>query len=106
MDYTVSNNAKLFDEVLEILDRHRGEPGVTEAFDNLRAAKTNYVNRSIDHMITCLVLTIHYLIVNPANTQLQNDLRTVIDRFVREVFEMGSKLSRIALEYERSGGNC
>ncbi len=104
MDYMISNNAKLFDEILAVLDRHRDEPGVSETVENLRAARANYVNRSIDHMINCLALAMHYLLVNPPGEQLRDELRSAIDRFVSGIFAMGSRLAEIAGEYERSGG--
>jgi 3-methyladenine DNA glycosylase AlkC len=46
MDYTISNNARLLDEP------------VIEVLDDLKAAKVNYVQRSIDHIMNCLVLAI------------------------------------------------
>jgi hypothetical protein len=36
------NNAKLFDELLQVLNSHQNEPGVVEALDDLKAAKVNY----------------------------------------------------------------
>src|SRR5690348_4251763 len=62
MDYTIDNNAKLFDELLAVLSKHREEPGVAAAFEDLKAAKFNYVQRSIDHMMSCLVLTLYDVI--------------------------------------------
>jgi len=104
MDYTISNNAKLFDELLQVLNNHRSEPGVVEALEDLKAAKVNYLQRSIDHMMNCLVLAIHDLIVNPPNTELKKDLIAVIHRYYTGIFEAGSKLTEMAREYEASGG--
>ena len=104
MDYTISNNAKLFDELLEILGRHHDEPGVAEAFDDLSAAKTNYVQRSIDHMMNCLVLTLHDFVVHPPSGELQTELQAVIHRYVTGIFQAGSRLKELAQQYEATGG--
>src|SRR5258708_7621800 len=61
MSHTVRNNSKLFDELLQVLNRHHDEPGVIEAHEDLRSARANYVQGSIDHMVNCLVLTLHDL---------------------------------------------
>ncbi len=103
MDYTIDNNARLFDELIQVLNSHQNEPGAIEALEDLKAAKVNYVQRSIDHMLNCLVLAIHDLVVNPPSEALQNDLKSVIDRFYRAAFP-GPKLSELARQYEASGG--
>jgi hypothetical protein len=104
MDYTISNNAKLFDELLQVLNNHQNEPGVVEALDDLKAAKVNYVQRSIDHMMNCLVLAIHDLVVHPPSAELRTDLSAVIDRYYAGMFQAGSRLGEMAREYEASGG--
>jgi hypothetical protein len=104
MDYTISNNSKLFDELLQVLGKHQNEPGIVEAIEDLKFAKKNYVQRSIDHMISGLVLTIHDLIVHPPSEALQSDLGAVTHRFYTERFEAGAKLSELARDYEASGG--
>jgi hypothetical protein len=78
MDYTIKNNAKLFDEVLQVLN--------------------------IDHMMNCLVLAVHDLFVHPPSEELQSDLRSVIHRFYTGIFEAGSRLSELARQYEVGGG--
>jgi hypothetical protein len=103
MDYTIDNNARLFDELLQVLNSHQNEPGAIEALVDLQAAKVNYVQRSIDHMINCLVLALHDLIVHPPSEALQSDLKSVIDRFYRAALP-GPKLSELARQYEASGG--
>ena len=70
MDYTISNNSKLFDELIQVLKSHQNEPGVVEALDDLKAAKVNYIQRSIDHMMSCLVLAIHDLVIHPPSGSL------------------------------------
>jgi len=104
MDYTISNNSKLFDELLQVLNSHQSEPGVDEALDALKAAKLNYIQRSIDHMMNCLVLAIHDLVVHPPSKELQKDLSTVIHRHYTGMFQAGSRLSEMAREYEARGG--
>jgi hypothetical protein len=104
MDYTIGSVAKLFDEVLQVLNKHQKEPGVAEALEDLKAAKVNYVQRSIDHMMNCAVLAIHDLFVHAPSKELQGELRSVIDRFCTGIFQAGSRLSELARQYEASGG--
>lgn len=104
MDYTISNNAALFDRALEILERYREEPGVGEALDDLNAAKVNYAQRSIDHMLNCLVLTAYDLFSRPLPPQLVTELRAVVYQYVQRALGAGSKMSDLAREYKEAGG--
>jgi hypothetical protein len=104
MDYTISNNAKLFDELLAVLGRHHDEPGVAEALDDLKSAKFNYTQRSLDHMMKALVLTMYDLVVHPPSKELQEELRAVIHGYVTWVLQAGSRMSELARQYEESGG--
>jgi hypothetical protein len=104
MDYTISNNSKLFDDLLQVLDGHKNEPGVVEVLGDLKAAKVNYIQRSIDHMMSCLVLAIHDLLVHPPSTELQMELRATIHRHYTGMFQAGSRLSEMARQYEANGG--
>ena len=106
MDYKISNNANaaLFDELLKVLNGHQKEPGASEALTDLKAAKVNYIQRSIDQMMNCLVLAIHDLLVHPPGPELQRDLRDTIDRYYHEIFQAGSKLNDMARQYETRGG--
>jgi hypothetical protein len=104
MDYTISRNAKLFDELLAVLNKHQDEPGAIETLSDLKAARTNYVQRSMDHMLNCLILAIHDLVVHPPSEELQSDLRAVIHRHYTEIFQAGARLTELAHEYEASGG--
>ncbi len=104
MDYMIANKSNLFDELLQVLGSHQNEPGVVSALEDLKAAKVNYTQRSIDHMLNCLVLVIHDLVVHPPSKKLQTELSTVIHRHYTGMFEAGSRLSELALEYETSGG--
>ena len=104
MDYTISNNAKLLDALLDALNRHREEPGVAAALDDLNSAKFNYVQRSIDHMMNALVLTIYDLLVHPPSKELQDELRSIIHQFVTGIFQAGSRMSDLSRQYEASGG--
>jgi hypothetical protein len=106
MDYTISNNAKLFDELLQVLNSHQNEPGVVETLVDLQAAKVNYIQRSIDHMMNCLVLTIHDLVVHPPSKELRKELSSVIHRYYTGIFQAGSRLSEMAREYEANGGKA
>jgi len=89
--------------LLEVLNRHQNEPGVIAALGDLKAAKVNYCQRSIDHMVNCLVLAIDDLLVHVPSKELQNELGSVIHRFVTEIFHAASKLSELARQYEASG---
>jgi hypothetical protein len=104
MDYTISNNAKLFDAILQVLNEHQNEAGVIEALEDLKAAKVNYVQRSIDHMVSCLFLAIHDLVVHPPSKELWSDLRSVIHQYYVGTLQAGPKLSDLAHQYESSGG--
>lgn len=103
MDYTISSNAKLFEELLGVLNRHQNETGVAEALADLKAAKLNYVQRSIDHMMNCLILAVYDLSRTQSET-LRQELSEVVQRHVREIFDAGSRLSEMASQYEASGG--
>lgn len=104
MDYAISNNAGLFDELLQVLNKHQNEPGVVEALEDLKAAKINYVQRSMDHMMNCLVLTVHDLVVHPPSESLQSELQAVIHGFYMGISQVGPRLSQLARDYEASGG--
>src|SRR5438093_674495 len=104
MDFTITNNSKLLDELIQVLERHHDELGVAAALDDLKAAKTNYLQRSMDHMMNCLVLTTYDLVVHPPSKELLGELQTVIHRYVMGIFEVGSKMAELARQYEASGG--
>ena len=104
MDYTISKNAILFDDLLRVLNMHQNEPGVIEALLDLKAAKTNYDQRSIDHMVGCLVLAIHDLIAHPPSPALQTALKSVIHQFYTERLQAGARLENLARAYEEGGG--
>jgi hypothetical protein len=104
MDYTISNNSRLFDELLTVLNEHQNEPGVVEAIEDLKAAKFNYRQRSMDHMLSCLVLTLHDLIVHPPTGELSRKLSNVIHSFYGRTTSFGSTLRDLGDQYERQGG--
>ena len=104
MDYIIRNNARLFDEIIEVLGRHNEEPAVAKALDYLKSAKVNYVQRSLDHMLSTSVVAIHSLLAAPPNEALRRKLGTVIDRHTEEIFQGTSRLAELAREYEAAGG--
>src|SRR5215831_18478479 len=104
MDYTVVNNARLFDELLKVLNRYQAESGMIAALEDLKAAKVNYVQRSIDHMMNCLVLAIHDLTEHPHSPELWRDLKSVVDELYGGILHAGSRFSNLAHEYEAAGG--
>jgi hypothetical protein len=104
MDNTIRNNAQLFDDLLRVLDKHHKEPGVVEAIDGLKAAKSNYVHRSIDHMMNCLVIAIHGLAFHGVKNELWSELGSVIEQYYRAIMQVGPRLSELAHRYEAGGG--
>ncbi len=104
MDYTIPNNAKLFDDLVQILGKYSDVRGIGEALQDLRAAKVNYVQRSIDHMVICLILVVHDLVQHPLPGELKEDLRRAIREHYKRVTEAGSKLGELARQYEAGGG--
>ena len=104
IDHTASNNTKLFDDLLAVLNRHAQEPGVLILLEDLQSAKLNYAQRSIDHMMNCLVLVIHDLVAHPPSEELSTELKLVIHRFYTGIFEAPARLSEMAHCYESSGG--
>jgi hypothetical protein len=104
MDYTIANNAKLFDELLGALAKHAEDPGITEAIAHLRAAKENYVQRSLDHMLNSLVLALYDLSTHRIDQRLSDELNSVISSFVHGIIEAPARLRKMAEEYERRGG--
>jgi hypothetical protein len=104
MDFTISNNAKLFAALLEILSKHYDEPDVAAALCDLNSAKANHVQRSIDHLMNCLILTFYDLAAQPLSRELQAELRAVLHRYVTQIFQAGERLNEIAHQYEADGG--
>jgi hypothetical protein len=104
MDYTIGNVPKLFDALIALLKQHEEEPGVGEALIDLGAARINYVQRSVDHMIACLVLTIHDLSSHPLNPALSKEIKSIVHDFVRDTLESGARLTELARQYEANGG--
>ncbi|MBI4906474.1 MAG: hypothetical protein HY820_22785 [Acidobacteria bacterium] len=66
-----------------VLNRHHKEDGVVEAMEDLKAAKTNYTQRSLDQMLTWLILAIHDLIAHPPSEELRRELNAVVHDFYR-----------------------
>ncbi|HEY7390611.1 MAG TPA: hypothetical protein VH640_18985 [Bryobacteraceae bacterium] len=104
MDRIIENNAELFDGLIRALNRHRDEPGVAEAIAYLKAAKTNYIQRSIDHLVNCLTLVLYELVRQPPREGLRCDLSSVIQEYVKGIFEAGARMSQLAHQYEAGGG--
>ncbi|SPF43639.1 hypothetical protein SBA4_3070015 [Candidatus Sulfopaludibacter sp. SbA4] len=104
MDYPVTKNGKLLDELLQVLNSHHKESGVVEALEDLKAAKINYQQRSTDHMLQALVLAVHDLMVHPPSRELSGELRSVIQSYYDETLGAGSRLAELARQYEASGG--
>jgi len=102
VDHTAENVIRLFDVILGILDRHRPERDAEAGA--LRAARFNYIQRDIDHLATNLSLFFHDLAMGPRAPELQDELRSALDEFAREIFQAGSSMSKLARDYEAGGG--
>ena len=72
MDHTVANQTRLFDDLLAVLERHRDEPGAEEVRGYLNAAKVNYVQRSVYHLVVSLALALDRLMALPPADELRN----------------------------------
>lgn len=103
MGYKLERNAQLFDALIEVLNKHYKEPGAVMALDDLQAAKVNYLQGSIDQMISCLVFVIHDLATQQNSDAFWNDLKGVIYQFYGGMFQ-GPKLTELAQQYEANGG--
>ncbi|MEK7406307.1 MAG: hypothetical protein AAB225_14490 [Acidobacteriota bacterium] len=104
MEYTRANHERLFDELLDVLNNHRDEAGAAEAWAYLRAAKLNYLQHDVNHMMSSLILAVHQLAIMPGNPGLQDDLHAVLRHFVTFFSGAADELRRLAEEYEASGG--
>lgn len=104
VDYKIDKNAELFDELLDVLNKDRGESGVLAAIEKLEAAKFNYGQRSLDHMLKALVLTVYDLVLQQTSKELQKDLGDVIRDYVNWSLQAGARISALAHEYEPRGG--
>jgi hypothetical protein len=104
MDYAISSNARFFDDLLKVLDDHHGEAGVAEAIEGLKAAKFNYAQRSMDHMLRGLVLAVHSLTVNQLSERLRREIFEIFEAYYRYAMSAGSRMTEIARQYERQGG--
>ena len=54
-------------------------------------------------MMSCLVLAIHDLVMQPPRSELWMELSATIHRHCTRMFQTGSRLSEMAREYEASG---
>lgn len=104
MDYTISNNSKLFDDLLNVLNAHQKDTGALEALADLKAAKLNYTQRSIDHMLNCILLAAYDLSKAPNGQEVFKEMLAVIQTYVRDIFDAGSRLTELARRYQASGG--
>ncbi|HTA69032.1 MAG TPA: hypothetical protein VK776_12170 [Bryobacteraceae bacterium] len=102
MDYIIKDHAKLFDDLIQVLDEDKSEP---HALEYLKAAKFNYDQRSMDHMLMNVVLTIYDLLGHSAtNDKLRTKLREVIVAHVNQKFDAAKQLSTLSDQYRASGG--
>jgi hypothetical protein len=101
MDYIIEDNARLFDELIKIL--YEDDPQC-HAFEALQLAKANYEQRSMDHMLTNLVLTICELLGDSVSPALREKVKSVIISHANQKFEAMKKLTSLSDQYRASGG--
>jgi hypothetical protein len=101
MDYIIEDNAKLFDELIKILYE---EDPQCHAFEALRLAKANYEQRSMDYMLTNLVLASSELLGDSVSPGLREKVRSAITAHANRKFEAMKKLTSLRDEYKASGG--
>jgi len=102
MDQTSSNILRLFDAVLNVLNRHHGENGATEALEYLKAARHNYEQRDIDRMVVSLVLALQQTL--RLRLEVAQEIQDVIREFTNLRSENAAKMIKMAQEYEARGG--
>ncbi|HUJ21781.1 MAG TPA: hypothetical protein VLX58_09685 [Bryobacteraceae bacterium] len=104
MDNTVRNNSQLFDELIRVLNDNQNEAGAVEALTYLNAAKFNYVQGSIDHMMNNLVLFVHELGRPRLWQKVLPELRSAVAEYVRYLSKSTSRMSDLSRQYEAKGG--
>jgi hypothetical protein len=104
MDRAIENNTRLFDVILERLTKHFPDDTAVEVHEYLKAAKFNYQQRDIDHMVFNLALALDRLAARNVSGELKQDLRKTIRRFVKDIDASASKMIRLSDEYRASGG--
>ena len=104
MDKPSPAHLKLFDDLLEVLNKHGKEDRALGALEYLQAAKFNYSQGAMNHMMSCLVLALDQLAACPAGSPLLQDLRAAVRGFVRWVDEATARMTSLAREYEAGGG--
>jgi DNA-binding response OmpR family regulator len=101
MDYIIEDNARLFDELIKIL--YEDDPQC-HAFEALRLAKANYEQRSMDHMLSNLVLAICELLGDSVSQELREKVKSVIIAHANQKFDAMKKLTSLSDQYRASGG--
>ena len=104
MDHTVANQTGLFDDLLAVLERHRDEPGTEEVRGYLNAAKVNYAQRSVYHLVVSLALALDRLMALPPAGELGTELRSVIRTFAAEIDQASARMFELSRKYQESGG--
>jgi hypothetical protein len=101
MDYIIEDNARLFDELIKIL--YEEDPRC-HAFEALQLAKANYEQRSLDHMLSNLVLAICEMLGDSVSEQLREKVKSVIMAHAGRKFDAMKKLTSLSDQYRASGG--
>jgi hypothetical protein len=101
MDYIIEDNAKLLNELIAIL--YEDDPH-SRAFEALKSVKANYDQRSMDHMLSNLVLAIYELIGNSSNQELREKIKSVINAYANQKFDAMKRLTSLSDQYKASGG--
>jgi hypothetical protein len=103
MDHTIENVVRSFDVILDVLNKNY-HGGDAEALEYLTAAKRNYIQRDIDHLATNLTLFFHHLLAHPPDPKLWDEVRAALGEFANRIEQAGSRMSKLARDYEAGGG--
>ena len=80
----IALHLKLFDGLIQALDRHRDEIKEDMA-ETLKAARVNYLQDSAHYLVNCLVLAAHEL--GTPGEDLARELKLIIDQTYEEINE-------------------
>ena len=101
MDYIIEDNAKLLNELIEIL--YEDDPH-SRAFEALRNVKANYEQRSMDHTLMTLVLAIYELLGDSVTKETRDKIKSALVAYANQEFDAMKKLTSLSDQYRESGG--
>ena len=93
---------ELFEQLIEVLNKYQTKDGAIEVLGFLGAARENYSQGSIDHMLRSLLLAWEH--AGKLDPEISKELRSVVSTFVAKIFAAAAEMSRLSEEYEVAGG--